>query len=391
MRKIILLGFLTLLFISCQSKTPSTVTDPVETKNPETSYQPSFVGQTRIKGVKTKINLEVSIITDQLEQPWGISNFIDDRFLVTQKQGSLLIVNRDGTISEPIVGFPSLETNSQAGLLDVVISPNFKENRHIYFTYSEKSEQGSVSAVGYGRLSEDETKIEDFHTIYRALPYFNNGLHFGSRIVFDKEGNLFVSTGERSSLETRLMAQELDNGYGKIVHLTATGKPVSDSQFEIYSFGHRNVQGLAIHPETHELWASEMGPKGGDELNRIEFGKNYGWPVISYGVEYSGKPIGEGITQKDGLVQPVYYWDPVIAPSGMAFYDSDVISEWTNNLFIAGLRGSHIARIVIEDNKVIAEERLLEGLGQRFRDVEVSRDGALFVITDEGRLYRIGK
>ena len=391
MRKIMLLVFLTLLFISCQSKTPSTDTDPVETKNPETSYQPSFVGQTRIKGIKTNTNLEVSIITDQLKQPWGISNFIDDRFLVTQKQGSLLIVNRDGTLSEPIVGFPSLETNSQAGLLDVVISPNFKENRHIYFTYSEKSEQGSVTAVGYGRLSEDETKIEDFQTIYRALPYFNNGLHFGSRIVFDKEGNLFVSTGERSSLETRLMAQELDNGYGKIVHLTATGKPVSDSQLEIYSFGHRNVQGLAIHPETHELWASEMGPKGGDELNRIEFGKNYGWPVISYGVEYSGKPIGEGITQQDGLVQPVYYWDPVIAPSGMVFYDSDVISEWTNNLFIAGLRGSHIARIVIEDNKVIAEERLLEGLGQRFRNVEVSRDGALFVITDEGRLYRIGK
>lgn len=310
-----------------------------------------------------------------------------------------MIVNRDGTVSQPIEGFPVLETSGQAGLLDVVMDPNFNETRKLYFTFSEKSETGSVTAVGHGRLSEDEQKLENFQIIYRALPYYQNGLHFGSRLVFDTEGNIFVSTGERSSLETRQWAQELGNGYGKIVHITSTGKPVVtepisnsiEADLEIYSYGHRNVQGLAIHPKTNQLYASEMGPKGGDELNLIEYGKNYGWPLISYGLEYSGQAVGKGITQKEELEQPVYYWDPVIAPSGMTFYDSEVISEWKNNLFIAALKGSHIVRLVIENNKVVAEERLLESLGQRFRDVESATDGSLVAITDEGRLYRIGK
>lgn len=404
MTKRLWLGLLVLLITSCQSQnripeTPSSTLNPVETHNPETNYQPAFEGQTRVQGIKTTINLQVSVITDQLSHPWAISNFTQNRFLVTQKQGSLVIVNRDGTVSQPIEGFPVLETSSQAGLLDVVMDPNFNETRKLYFTFSEKSETGSVTAVGHGRLSEDERKLENFQIIYRALPYYQNGLHFDSRLVFDTEGNIFVSTGERSSLETRQWAQELGNGYGKIIHITSTGKPVAtepisnsiEADLEIYSYGHRNVQGLAIHPKTNQLYASEMGPKGGDELNLIEYGKNYGWPLISYGLEYSGQAVGKGITQKEGLEQPVYYWDPVIAPSGMTFYDSEVISEWKNNLFIAALKGSHIARLVIENNKVVAEERLLESLGQRFRDVESATDGSLVAITDEGRLYRIGK
>ena len=189
------------------------------------------------------------------------------------------------------------------------------------------------------------------------------------------------------------------NGYGKVIHITPEGKPVPDNPFigvtgampEIYSYGHRNAQGLAIHPETNELWLSEMGPRGGDELNLIEAGKNYGWAVITYGLEYSGKPVGEGITQKEGMEQPIYYWDPVLSPSGMTFYSSDIIPEWQNNLFIGGLSSKHIARIVLKDNRVIGEERLLSGENQRFRDIGNGKDGALYAVTDEGRLYRIAR
>jgi glucose/arabinose dehydrogenase len=224
-------------------------------------------------------------------------------------------------------------------------------------------------------------------------------MHFGSRIVFDENGNIFVSTGERSDLKTRPNAQLLDNGHGKVLHITPEGEPVEGNPFidtpgalpEIYSYGHRNAQGLDIHPVTGELWLSEMGPRGGDEINLIKPGKNYGWATIGYGIEYSGAKVGDGITQKEGMEQPVYYWDPVLSPSGMTFYNSDVIPEWKNNLFIGGLSSKHIARIVIKDNKVVGEERLLENEKQRIRDVGMGNDGALYAVTDEGRLYRIAK
>ena len=224
-------------------------------------------------------------------------------------------------------------------------------------------------------------------------------MHFGSRIVFDKKGNIFVSTGERSDMATRPKAQFLDNGYGKVLYITTEGKPVEGNPFvntpgaqpEIYSYGHRNAQGLDIHPESGDLWLSEMGPRGGDEINLIKPGKNYGWPTITYGIEYDGNIVGEGITQKEGMEQPVYYWDPVLSPSGMAFYNSSDIPEWKNNLFIGGLNSKHISRIVIKENKVIGEERLLEKENQRFRDIGMGKDGALYAVTDEGRLYRISK
>jgi glucose/arabinose dehydrogenase len=217
--------------------------------------------------------------------------------------------------------------------------------------------------------------------------------------VFDEEGNIFVSTGERSDLATRPNAQKLNTAHGKVLHITPEGKPAPGNPFlntegvlpEIYSYGHRNPQGLDIHPVTGDLWLSEMGPRGGDEINLIKPGKNYGWAIISYGLEYSGKPIGEGITQKEGMEQPVYYWDPVLSPSGMTFYSSNAIPEWENNLFIGGLSSKHIARLVIKDNRVVGEERLLEEEGQRIRDVTDGKDGALYAVTDEGRLYRIAK
>jgi glucose/arabinose dehydrogenase len=208
-----------------------------------------------------------------------------------------------------------------------------------------------------------------------------------------------VSTGERSDLATRPQAQELNSALGKIVRITKEGQPAEGNPFigqagarpELYSYGHRNVQGLAFHPQTGDLWETEMGPRGGDELNRILPGRNYGWHIITYGIEYSGQKVGEGITQKQGMEQPVYYWDPVLSPSGMSFYSGDDMPEWKNNVFIAGLNSNHIARLVISNNKVTGEERLLSGEGQRFRDITQGKDGALYTVTDGGRLYRIGK
>lgn len=372
---------------------------PVETQQPNTNYKPSFEGQTRIAGVKTTTPYKVTVIASGLSSPWAVTPLPDGRLLITEKGGTMRLATTGGTVSDKIAGFPEVDDRQQGGLLDVAPAPDFTTSRMLYFTLAERTPEGSLTAVGKGRLSDDETAIENFQIIFRAIPYFDNSMHFGSRIVFDKNGNIFVSTGERSDLATRPNAQKLNTAHGKVVHITPEGKPVPDNPFintegavpEIYSYGHRNPQGLDIHPVTGELWLSEMGPRGGDEINLIKPGKNYGWAIISYGLEYSGKPIGEGITQKEGMEQPVYYWDPVLSPSGMTFYSSNVIPEWENNLFIGGLSSKHIARLVIKDNKVVGEERLLEEEGQRIRDVADGKDGALYAVTDEGRLYRIAK
>ena len=278
-------------------------------------------------------------------------------------------------------------------------APDFESSRVLYFSFAEKTPKGSLTAVGKGSLSDDESVIKNFTIIYRAIPYFDNSMHFGSRLVFDKEGNIFLSTGERSSLETRYNSQKLETAHGKVIHITPEGKPVEGNPFinqpgalpEIFSYGHRNPQGLDIHPTTGELWLSEMGPRGGDEINLIKPGKNYGWPTITYGIEYNGNTIGEGITQNAEMEQPVYYWDPVLSPSGMTFYSSKVIPEWENNLFIGGLSSKHISRLVIQNNKVVGEERLLVDENERIRDVGESTDGSLFAVTDSGKLLRISK
>lgn len=373
--------------------------DPVETNQPNTDFKPAFEGQTRISGIKTTTPYTVTILTEQLSEPWGIDVLPNGDLVITEKDGTLRVVKPDGTLSEAIKGFPPINSSGQGGLLDVTVSPTFESDRLLYFTLSLRSSKGSVTAVGKGRLSEDQASLTDFKVIYEATPYFNGVGHYGSRIVFDNEGFLFVSTGDRQSLQTRNNAQTLDNGHGKVLRITTDGDPAPNNPFinqagahqQIYTYGHRNVQGLAIHPLTGDLWASEMGPQGGDELNLIESSKNYGWPVIGYGEEYSGSPVGEGITQKEGMEQPVYYWDPVIAPAGMTFYDSKIIPEWENNVFIGGLRSRHIIRLMIKNNRVIGEERLLEDEGQRFRDLAMGNNGELYAITDEGRLYRIGK
>lgn len=375
------------------------VLPPVESRPPNTSYQPAFAGQTRAPGVKTATAYRTEVVTEGLREPWSVKELPDGRLIVTEKSGALRLVTPAGDVGEAIRGFPELESGSQGGLLDVLPARDFATSRILYFTLAEKTAEGSLTAVARARLSDQETELEQFTILYRAIPYFKGGAHFGSRLVFDSQGNLLVTTGERQSSATRNNAQTLDNGYGKVLRITTDGLPASGNPFlgqagalpEIYSYGHRNPQGLALHPRTGAVWISEMGPRGGDELNLIEPGKNYGWPRISYGIEYTGAPIGEGLTVRDGMEQPVYYWDPVLAPSGMTFYESAAIPEWQDNLFIAGLAGQHIARIVLEGGAVVGEERLLTEEGQRFRDITQSRDGSLYAVTDGGRLYRIGK
>lgn len=382
-----------------EQETPEQMLPPVETQDPNTSYKPAFDGQTRIAGVKTETPYSVTTLTSELESPWAVVELPDGRLAITEKGGTMRIVTKEGAVSEAITGFPEVDHRNQGGLLDVAPAPDFETSRLLYFSLAERTSEGSLTAVGKGRLSDDELVIENFTIIYRAIPYFDNSMHFGSRLTFDNAGNIFVTTGERSSLETRYNAQKLETAHGKVLHITPEGQPVDGNPFlntpgvlpEIYSYGHRNPQGLDIHPTTGEIWISEMGPRGGDEINLIKPGKDYGWPTITYGIEYNGNTIGDGITQHEGMEQPVYYWDPVLSPSGMTFYSSNAIPEWENNLFIGGLSSKHIARLVIRDNKVVGEERLLEDQNERIRDVEEGSDGALYAVTDSGKLFRIAK
>src|SRR5687767_7378162 len=371
---------------------------PVETKGANSDYPPAFAGQTRIGGVKTKTAYKVEQIADNLGRPWAVIPMPDDRLLITDKSGFMQIHNEDGTLVKKITGFPAVDDRGQGGMLDVALDPNFTSNKTIYWSYSEKYDKGNLMAVAKGQLDEAAGIIQNPTVIFRATPALRSSLHFGSRLIFDKDGNLFVSTGERSVMEGRSQAQLLSSGLGKIFKITKDGKPAPGNPFinqqgampEIYAYGIRNAQGLDIHPVTGELWENEFGPRGGDEVNIIRAGKNYGWPTITYGIEYGGGKVGEGIQQKEGMEQPVYYWDPVLSPSGMAFYKGNAIPEWKNNLFIGGLSSSHIARLVIENNKVVGEERLLAGMGERFRDVAYFNN-MLYAVTDSGNLYRVSK
>lgn len=375
---------------------------PVEKNKANTDYKPAFEGQTRIAGVKTNSPFEGKVIAEGLKQPWGIVELPNGKLLITEKNGTLRLMDlAAGKLGEPINGALKPATDGQGGLLGITIDPDFASNRTVYYTFSEPTADGkNHTAVAKATLSADEKSLEGSTVIYQALPSYAGNLHFGGRILFDKAGNLFVSTGERSDLETRPQAQQLNSALGKILRITKDGKPVAGNPFEgkgdakpeIYSYGHRNVQGLAFHPETGDLWDSEFGPRGGDEINLIKAGTNYGWPTITYGIEYKGGPVGNPpLQQKEGLEQPVYYWDPVLSPSGMTFYTGSNVPEWKNNLFIAGLSSTHIARLVIENNKVVGEERLLLSEGQRFRDIIQSKDGALYAVTDAGKLYKIDK
>ena len=403
---IIILGFSTLL--GCANNKTSAITNktggdssipaPVETKEANTKYKPAFEGQTRIAGIKTTTPYKVEKIAESLANPWAIIPLPDGRLLITLKAGYMQIHNANGTFIKKITGLPVVDDSGQGGLLDVALDPNFTNNKTIYWSYSEKYGIGNLMAVAKGQLNETTNQIDNATIIFRATPALKSSLHYGSRLVFDKEGYLFVSTGERSILEGRAQAQLLTSGLGKIFKITTNGKPAPGNPFintpgampEIYSYGNRNVQSLDIHPVTGDLWEAEFGPRGGDELNMIKAGKNYGWPIITYGIEYSGEEIGSAIQQKTDMEQPVYYWDPTLSPSGMTFYKNNTIPEWQNNLFIGGLSGAHIARLVLVNNKVVGEERLLSDKKERFRDVTYF-NGMLYTVTDNGNMYVISK
>ena len=369
-----------------------------EKKIPSAHYKPAFGGQTRINTVTTTTAYQVEKIAEKLGRPWAIIALPDGKLLLTIKSGYMEIRNADGTLNKKISGFPKVFDSGQGGLLDVALDPDFATTKTIYWSFSENYGKGNLTAVAKGQLNENDSMIKNPTVIFRATPELNSEYHFGSRLLFDKEGYLFVSAGERSILEGRKQSQDLSSGLGKIFRITKDGKPAPGNPFagkknakpEIYSYGHRNPQSLDFNPVTGDLWEAEFGPQGGDELNIIKPGKNYGWPIITYGWEYSGEKIGDSIQQKDGMEQPVYFWDPVISPSGMVFYTGDAIPEWKNNLFISGLSSTRIVRLVIENNKVTGEEALLTDKKERIRDI-TQYNGMLYAVSDFGILFRISK
>ena len=362
--------------------------------------KPAFATQTRIAGVESKTKVTITPIVSGLESPWGLDFFADGNMIVSERPGRIRIIRRD-IPGDPIEGVPPVLLKGDAGMYDVKLDPNFKKTRWVFWTFVEPVEGGSVSSVARARLSDDEKKFEDLKIIYRTTPVYAGPNHNGSRMIFDKKGNLFVSFGEKSDDEIRKKAQDLSSSLVKIVRITKDGQRVKGNPFEktpgalpeIWTYGHRNPQGFAFHPETGELWATDHGPNAGDELNIINPGLNYGWPVISYGIEYSGKPVNNGLTKNDGMEQPIYFWDPAVAPSGMLFYTGRGIPEWKGSLFIAALRGSHIIRLVIRDNKVVGEERLFADLHKRFRHIVQGPDQDIFAIIDDkdGKIFRISK
>lgn len=344
---------------------------------------------------KTESNsLTVIPLTTELSHPWGLAFLPDGNMLVTQKHGALNLVSPDGKVSPPLTGLPKVDARGQGGLLDVALHPRFTENRYVYVSFSEPGDNGTNStAVARGRLSADGTALEETKVIFSQKPKVASTGHFGSRLVFDPAGNLFIAMGERFLESVRGQAQQLDSDLGKVVRVKDDGSIPPDNPFvgkegalpEIWSYGHRNVQGAAINPATGVLWTIEHGPMGGDELNIPQPGKNYGWPVISYGVNYDGSPVGTGKSAQEGMEQPLHQWTPVIAPGGMTFYTGAMFPEWKGNLLIGGLRAQSLVRLEIRDTTVTHEERMLHELGQRIRDVVQGPDGALYLLTDEDR------
>jgi len=344
--------------------------------------------------------IHVVTVADGLSHPWALAFLPDGGMLVTERPGALRHVTADGTVSGPISGVPDVDAGGQGGLLDVALDPDFAASRLVYLSYAEAGEGGNGTAVARGRLSDDLSALSGVEVIFRQQPKLPSSAHFGSRLVFDGDGHLFVTLGERSAARFRGQAQDLDSHLGKIVRINPDGSVPDDNPFigrddvlpEIWSYGHRNVQAAAIAPHSGVLWEIEHGPRGGDELNIVEPGANYGWPVVTLGINYDGTQVGEGLEQAEGMVDPIYSWTPVIAPSGMIFYGGAAFPDWQGNLFVGGLASTALVRLELDGDRVVREERLLESLGLRIRDVAQAPDGAILVVTDEdnGEILRIG-
>jgi glucose/arabinose dehydrogenase len=402
-----------------QAKTSASGSDcaPLETREPNASKQrPAFAGQTRVCGVKSDVAFDVTVLAKGLERPWAVEPLPGGDLLVTEKTGRMRIVSAKGEVGQPIGGLlpvgqggvsaasgqgglPPVDARGQGGLLDVALSPDFARDRTIYWSFTEPREGGNGTSVARGVLTEDRRNLEQVRVIFRAMPTYNNGLHFGSRLAFGPDGKLYVTLGERfDKTTTRPQAQQLGSHLGKLIRINPDGSAPDDNPFvkqsgalpEIWDIGHRNVQSSTFD-DRGRLWTVEHGARGGDELNLIEKGKNYGWPIISYGEEYSGEPIPGDITAREGLEQPVYYWDPVIAPSGAQFYTGAAFPSWRGNIFVGSLVQKCLVRLVIKGDRVVGEEHLLADRDQRVRDVRQGPDGALYVVTDErnGELWKL--
>lgn len=364
---------------------------------PNAPYQqPAFESQTRAPVIKENVQLNVQIIADGLVHPWGMDQLPDGSWLVTERPGRMRLISANGKVSDPIVGLPEVDARGQGGLLDVVVRDDFAQTRQVWWSYAEPRGDGrNATAVATGILSKDGSKFVDVRVIFQQNPAWSSTAHFGSRLVFDRDDMLFVTTGDRSLPQPRILAQDVSTHIGKVLRINpqggaAKGNPqIKGSQPEIWSYGHRNLQSAALDPDGN-LWTVEHGPRGGDELNQPRAGLNYGWPIITYGLDYNGRAIGKGLTAQDGMEQPVYYWDPVIAPSGMAFYRGKLFSEWQGDLLIGGLASQALVRLTLADGHVTGEVRYLQGQG-RIRDVDIAKDGAIMILTDaeNGALIRV--
>ena len=372
---------------------------PIETRPPEKKDNaPAFPQQTRAPYHATA-PFHVTTLVDSLHAPWSLAFLPSGKMLVTERlPGTIRILDASGRLSAPLAGVASVATPGAAdiGLLDVVLDPGFSVNHRIFFSFYDYIDgTNSNTNVARGRLDEARQTLTEVTVIFRAQPATPSkrlGGKTGGRIAIGRDGNLFMTTGDRSDSPPWDVAQKLDNHLGKILHITPDGKPAPDNPFlrtpgvlpEIWASGVRSPEGLAFDPRSNRLWQIDHGPRGGDELNIIEKGKNYGWPVIVHGIDYPGTAIGAGITHKDGMEEPIYYWDPVIAPSGLAFYTGDRFPQWRNSVFVGGLRGAMLSRLTIENDRVVAEEPLLTEQHARIRDVRVGPDGAVYVLTDSG-------
>lgn len=369
----------------------------VETRPPNGAGQmPAFAGQTRAPEQKLNVAYDIVTVNAEVNGPWGLAFLPGGKMLVTERTGNLRVVGTDGKLSVPVTGLPPVDNRSQGGLLDIALDPNYATNQLIYWSFSEPQQGGTNNtAVARGKFVDGAApKVENVQVIYHQVPAMNSTQHYGSRLVFGRDGTLFVTQGDRSITPGRLQAQNMDSLLGKIVRINADGTIPADNPHvgkagvrpEIWSIGHRNVQGAFLHPDTGELWTIEHGTRGGDELNIPRKGKDYGWPTIAYGTEYSRGPILTGIQAKEGMEQPVYYWDPVIAPGGMTYYNGSLFPAWRGSIFIGGLGSTHVARLSVRDGKVTGEERLLTELQPqaRIRLVRQGPEGALYVLAEGG-------
>ena len=373
--------------------------EPLETRTPNTpDQQPAFPAQTRACEVTANVAFDVQVVTGGLVHPWAVEPLPNGDLLVTERPGRMRIVSTAGTLGEPISGVPEADARGQGGLLDVALSPSFENDRTIFWSYAEPRQGGNGTTVARGVLAQDGRSLQQVQVIFRGLPTYDGRLHFGSRLAFGPDGKLFITTGERSDREMRRHAQTLDNHLGKILRINPDGSVPDDNPFvdepgalpEIWTLGHRNIQ-AATFDAAGRLWVIEHGANGGDELNLIEKGRNYGWPIQAYGEEYSGEPIPGASTAPGDFQQPVYYWDPVIAPSGAQFYSGNAFPAWDGSLFVGALRDTRLVRLTLADQRVTGEEHLLLDRGKRIRDVRQGPDGALYLVTDEenGEVWRI--